>query len=111
MEMTEHASKQYDLDLGSIRSRLVARLAPEVLNPFDRTPEHEAAVRAAIGDILADPELDLASTPAMAGRSSARSAPLQCRISKSGPSASTVAGLSSSAMSTTGLVTWVPQTG
>ena len=24
MEMTEHASKQYDLDLGSIRSRVLA---------------------------------------------------------------------------------------
>ena len=34
----------------------------------------------------------MASTSAMAGSSSARSAPLQCRISKSGPSASTVAG-------------------
>jgi pilus assembly protein CpaF len=51
--------------LGSIRARLVARLAPEILNPFDRTPEREATLRAAIGDILADPELDLASTPAM----------------------------------------------
>ena len=46
--------------LGSIRQRLVARLAPEILNPFDRTPEREATLRAAIGDILADPELDLA---------------------------------------------------
>ena len=49
----------------------------------------------------------IASTSAIAGSSSARSAPLQCRISKSGPSASTVAGLSSSAMSTTGLLTAV----
>ena len=44
----------------------------------------------------------IASTSAIAASSSARSAPLQCRISKSGPRASTVAGLSSSAMSTTG---------
>src|SRR3990170_4979007 len=51
--------------LGSIRQRLVARLAPEILNPFDRTPDREATLRAAIGDILADPELDLVSTPAM----------------------------------------------
>src|SRR5512139_372256 len=50
----------------------------------------------------------MASTSTMAGRSSARSAPLQRRISKSGPSASTVAGLSSSAMSTTGLLTRYP---
>jgi pilus assembly protein CpaF len=51
--------------LGSIRQRLVARLAPEILNPFDRTPEREATLRAAIGDILADPELDLVSTAPM----------------------------------------------
>src|SRR5262245_10160867 len=51
----------------------------------------------------------IASTSAIAGSSSARSAPLQVRISKSGPSASTVAGLSSSAMSTTGLLTWIPR--
>ena len=47
----------------------------------------------------------IASTSVIAASSSARSAPLQDRISKSGPSASTVAGLSSSAMSTTGLLT------
>ena len=40
-----------------------------------------------------------------AAAASARSAPSQCRTSKSGPSASMVAGESSSAMSTTGLVT------
>ena len=51
--------------LGKVRRMLVARLTPEDLNPFDRTPEREATLRAAIGDILADPELDLASTPAM----------------------------------------------
>jgi len=51
--------------LGMIRARLVARLAPEILNPFDRTAEREATLRAAIGDLLADPELDLAATPQM----------------------------------------------
>jgi pilus assembly protein CpaF len=51
--------------LGTIRQRLVARLAPEILNPFDRTPEREATLRAAIGAILEDPELDLAATPPM----------------------------------------------
>ena len=49
-----------------------------------------------------------ASTSAMAPRSSPRSAPLHWRISKSGPRASTVAGESSSAISTTGLLTWSP---
>ncbi len=43
----------------------------------------------------------------MAASSAPRSEPSQVRISKSGPSASTVAGLSSSAMSTTGLLTAV----
>ncbi|MCI0345641.1 MAG: Flp pilus assembly complex ATPase component TadA, partial [Chloroflexi bacterium] len=51
--------------LGAIRQRLVARLAPEILNPFDRTPDREATLRAAIGAILEDPELDLSATPAM----------------------------------------------
>src|SRR4051794_3241763 len=46
----------------------------------------------------------IASASAIAGRRAARSAPSQCRISKSGPSASTVAGLSSSAIRTTGRV-------
>src|SRR3954452_15606417 len=50
----------------------------------------------------------IASTSSIAASSSVRSAPLVCRISKSGPSASIVAGLSSSAMSTTGRVAcWV----
>src|SRR3954470_24974951 len=63
-----------------------------------------AAARASASTLVAE-RTRIALTSAMAGSSSARSAPLQCRISKSGPSASTVAGLSSSAMSTTGLLT------
>jgi pilus assembly protein CpaF len=51
--------------LGSIRGRLVARLSPEALNPFDRTPEREATVRAAITAILEDPELELDANPAL----------------------------------------------
>ena len=51
--------------LGSIRKRLVARLAPEVLNPFGRTPEAEAELRAAIVATLADPELELSTSPAL----------------------------------------------
>ena len=47
-----------------------------------------------------------ASASGSAASSSARSAPLQCRISKSGPSSSIVAGLSSSAIRTTGLPAW-----
>jgi hypothetical protein len=60
-----------------------------------------AAASASSSTLVAE-RTRIASTSEMAGSSSARSAPLQWRISKSGPSASTVAGLSSSAMSTTG---------
>ena len=50
--------------------------------------------------------LDNVDIPAAsAGRSSALLAPSQLRTSKSGPSASSVAGLNSSAIKTTGLVT------
>lgn len=50
--------------LGSIRKRLVARLTPEVLNPFGRTPDAEAELRAAIVAILEEPELELSTSPA-----------------------------------------------
>jgi pilus assembly protein CpaF len=51
--------------LGKVRRMLVARLTPEVLNPFDRTPEREQLVRSTIASILEDPELDLAPVPAL----------------------------------------------
>jgi pilus assembly protein CpaF len=51
--------------LGKVRRMLVARLAPEVLNPFDRTPERETIVRQTIGSILEDPEVDLAPAPSL----------------------------------------------
>jgi pilus assembly protein CpaF len=44
---------------------LVARLAPEVLNPFDRTAEREQLVRTTIAAILEDPELELAAAPGL----------------------------------------------
>ena len=68
------------------------------------TLSRPAAASASASTLVAE-RTRIASTSAIAGSSSARSAPLQWRISKSGPSASTVAGLSSSAMSTTGLLT------
>jgi len=49
--------------LAKIRRKLVARLSPEALNPFARTPEREAELRDALAAILADPELDLANSP------------------------------------------------
>ena len=52
--------------LGSVRRSLVARLSPEDLNPFGRTPEQETRLRRTIGDILADPDLELPpATPAL----------------------------------------------
>lgn len=51
--------------LGTIRRMLVARLAPEILNPFDRTPEKEALLRRTIESILEDPELDLEPAPGL----------------------------------------------
>jgi pilus assembly protein CpaF len=51
--------------LSKIRRLLLARLAPEVLNPFARTPEREAQLRAALANVLADPDVDLAASPAL----------------------------------------------
>ena len=51
--------------LGTVRRMLVARLSPEVLNPFARTPDNEALLRRTIGEILAEPELDLDASPAL----------------------------------------------
>ena len=67
-------------------------------NPF-------AAVIASASILVAD-RINTASTPlARAARSSARFAPSQLTTSKSGPKASSVAGLSSSAIKTMGLAT------
>lgn len=51
--------------LARIRRLLVARLAPDDLNPFGRTPEREGLVRATIAAILDEPELGLAPEPAL----------------------------------------------
>ena len=64
------------------------------------------AAAIASASIFVAERINTASTPLpRASRSSARFAPSQLRTSKSGPNASTVAGLSSSAISTTGLAT------
>jgi len=49
--------------LGKVRRMLVARLSPEVLNPFARSPEHDALLRSTLAEICADPELELAPSP------------------------------------------------
>ena len=73
--------------------------------PARATTLSRGAAASASASTLVAERTRIASASAIAASSSARSAPLQCRISKSGPSASTVAGLSSSAIRTTGLLT------
>ena len=51
--------------LSKIRRHLLARLAPEALNPFARTPERAAELRQALAEVLADAEVDLAVSPAL----------------------------------------------
>lgn len=65
--MTEPASQRVlsAKMLASVRRRLVARLAPEVLNPFGRTAETEALLRTTIAEVLDDPELELAVSPTL----------------------------------------------
>jgi len=69
----------------------------------------EAAMASA--SIFVADRMSTASTSARAGSRAARSAPSTWRTSKSGPRASRVAGESSSAMRTTGLVTKGPSFG
>ena len=64
------------------------------------------AAAIASASILVADRINTASTPAASAASNCpRSAPSQLRTSKSGPNASNVAGLSSSAIKTTGLAT------
>ena len=51
--------------LGTVRRMLVARLTPDVLNPFGRTPDQEALLRRTIGEILDEPELELDASPGL----------------------------------------------
>ncbi len=95
------------LEVGALTTMTPALVAAETSTLSRPTPARAttlsflAAAMASASTLVAE-RTRIASTSAMAGSSSARSAPLQWRISKSGPSASTVAGDSSSAMSTTG---------
>lgn len=51
--------------LSKIRRHLLARLAPEVLNPFGRTPERAEQLRQTLAEILSDADVDLAVSPAL----------------------------------------------
>ena len=77
--------------------------------PARATTFSDRAAASASASTLVAERTRIASTSGDAASSAARSAPSQCRTSKSGPRASMVAGESSSAMSTTGLVTGGPQ--
>jgi len=64
--------------LSKIRRHLLARLAPEILNPFARTPERATQLRQALAEILADPEVDLAASPTLVAQ-------IEAEISGLGP--------------------------
>jgi pilus assembly protein CpaF len=51
--------------LGKVRRMLLARLTPEVLNPFARTVENDAKLRDTLAEICVDPELGLAPSPVL----------------------------------------------
>src|SRR4051812_9116793 len=98
------------LEVGAFTTMTPARVAARTSTLSRPTPARATTLRffatasASASTLVAD-LTRIASASTIADSSSARSAPLQRRISKSGPSASTVAGLSSSAISTTGLLT------
>jgi pilus assembly protein CpaF len=64
-ERSPHGVPVSKATLGKVRRLLVARLSAEVLNPFARTPDNEAQLRATLAEICASPELDLAASPAL----------------------------------------------
>ena len=98
-------------EVGALITRTFAAVAAGMSTLSNPTPARAitfkpvAALMASASIFVAE-RIRTASTPDFkAARSSSRFAPSQRRISKSEPSTSTVAGLSSSAMSTTGLAT------
>ncbi len=98
------------LEVGAFTTMTPARVAAGTSTLSRPTParaitfSRRATVIASASISVAD-RMRTASASMSAGSSAARSAPSQCRTSKSGPRASIVAGESSSAMRTTGLVT------
>ena len=98
-------------DVGALTTMTPAAVATGMSTLSTPTPARAItfkpfAAPIASASILVAERIKTASTPApSAARSSSRFAPSQWRTSKSGPSACIVAGLSSSAMRTTGLTT------
>ena len=98
-------------DVGALTTMTPAAVAAGISTLSSPTPARAITFRpfaAAIASasIFVAERIKTASTPlASAARSSARFAPSQLTTSKSGPKASSVAGLSSSAIKTIGLAT------
>jgi len=99
------------LEVGALTTMTPAAVAAGISTLSSPTPARAITLRpfaAAIASasILVAERINTASTPApSAANNCARSAPSQLRTSKSGPNASSVAALSSSAIKTTGLAT------
>ncbi|CAB4759324.1 unannotated protein [freshwater metagenome] len=99
------------LDVGALTTMTPAAVAAGISTLSKPTPARAItfkpfAAAIASASILVAERIKTASTPlARAAKSSPRSAPSQLTTSKSGPSASNVAGLNSSAIRTTGLAT------
>ena len=99
------------LDVGALTTMTPAAVAAGISTLSRPTPAlaitfKPLAAAIASASILVAERMSTASTPAAsAARSSPRFAPSQLRTSKSGPNASSVAGLNSSAIKTIGLLT------
>ena len=99
------------LEVGALTTMTPAAVAAGISTLSRPTParaitRNPLAAAIASASILVAERIRTASTPLpRASRSSARFAPSQLRTSKSGPNASRVAGLNSSAIRTTGLGT------
>ena len=98
-------------DVGALTTMTPAVVAAGISTLSRPTPARAItfkpfAAPIASASIFVAERINTASTPLpSSARSSARFAPSQLRTSKSGPNASTVAGLNSSAIKTTGLAT------
>src|SRR6476646_1774239 len=107
---TASSAAEVMLEVGALTTMTPASVAALTSTLSRPTPARATTLRflaaaRASSSILVAERTRTASTSARAGSSSERSAPSQWRISKSGPSAAMVAGESSSAIKTTGLVT------
>ena len=98
-------------EVGALTTMTPAAVAAGISTLSSPTPAraitfNPLAAAIASASIFVAERIKTASTPAPSAASNCpRSAPSQLRTSKSGPSASSVAGLSSSAIKTTGLAT------